>query len=443
MNQLSHHSVDVLISGAGPVGLTLACLLKSEQPSLAVTLADPKLASDAPISQADKRTIAMSAATQSVYEGLDIWRSISASVGRIETIIVSDRGHVGKTRLGKQHNQGEDLGYVVDQARLKNALRTQANKLGVRFISQSVKNVQSVAAGARIELGDQTLIQSSLLVIAEGANSPTRELLGIQQETFDYAQTAIVTTVKHEKKHLACALERFTPSGPIALLPLRSPFESALVMCSTPKSVQEVEELNETQAAEEQRELSDSSHSLMQRRGTMARDSSSESFLKALHSQVGYPYGRFTSCGERLSFPLKLTQAKEQVRHSVVLVGNAFRSLHPVAGQGYNLAIRSCVELTAAVCSLGDYACCEKPVGGLERLYLFEQRMRADNAQTVLLSHGLHRIFTDELVPALARTLGLAALDNAGGLQGPIFAGVMGRVRPRAHLSIFSRSSKG
>ena len=417
---------DVLISGAGPVGLTFACLLKSQQPSLSVYIVDPQLdTSIAKNFSADQRTIAMSLATQEVYEGLGCWKALVNTIGKIERIFISDAGHAGKAVLDKADNNGRDLGYVVDQFILKQTLLKRAKQLDVKVLACAVAGVQPHPTGVWVETGDHQKVDAALLVVAEGANSPTRERLGITVKTTDYRQHALVTRVQHEYAHKQEAYERFTAGGPIALLPLRHKRESALVLCSNLNTKPETASRSEINTF------------------TSLDTMPEQHFLRVLHENLGYPHGAFTGCSERLVFPLTLVQANEQVRRSVVLIGNAYRSLHPVAGQGYNLSIRQCVELTAALCSQGNYyRFHNEPIGSIARLEAFVESIDSDQRQTVTFSHGLHQVFANDFLPlALARTLGLSSFAGSGALKAPLFSQLMGRSRPRRALSIFHRAA--
>lgn len=395
---------DVLISGGGPVGLTLACLLKKECPHIEVAVFDPLLLTSA---KSDKRTIAMSSATQWVYQQIGIWEQLARRSGRLDTVLISDQGHAGKTRLTKADNKGEPLGYVVDQAELKNALQSELKSLNVILESRAIDCCKVTASGV-VVTSEKGNIQADLLVVAEGASSPTRNQLGISHTVHDYDQRAFVARVDHEKPHAHLALERFTRRGPGALLPLANPKQSAVVVCLD-KEGQSNFNANDRSA-----------------------------FLAYLDQLFGFVHGRFTASDEPLSFPLQLTQAEEQVRRGIVLVGNAWRSLHPVAGQGYNLAIRTCLELCSALASNGAYhAYSDARLGDLARLEHFAEKVASDQSLTTTFSHGLDSLFRQKgVTSALARTMGLNLMDSLGPLREPVFAQVMGRGRALPELRL-------
>ena len=248
-----------------------------------------------------------------------------------------------------------------------------------------VVDVQTHAGGVRLSLdGDAGgTLDAALLVVADGADSGLRERLGVSVQEKPYGQHALVANVATAQPHKGCAYERFTGDGPVALLPLLgvegAPYRAALVWTLDPG------EAARLQAAPP------------------------DDFLAALQERFGYRLGRFTAVGDRHSYPLALVQAAEQVRRAVVVMGNAAHALHPVAGQGFNLALRDVAELARVLAGAGEAG--ESP-GELPVLQRYERRQRADQQRTIEVSDRLPSLFMQsDPVLGLARDLALSGLD--------------------------------
>tara|TARA_B110001452_G_scaffold118297_1_gene98132 strand:- start:5871 stop:6686 length:816 start_codon:yes stop_codon:yes gene_type:complete len=228
----------------------------------------------------------------------------------------------------------------------------------------------------------QQLIRSDLLIIADGSNSKTAQKLGIYSQCSSYRQTAIIANIQLEKKHQGTAYERFTDQGPMALLPLsdyQGQHRSALVWVQSEDAVEQL---------------------------VMAED---DAFLATLQQRFGHRLGRFQQVGKRVTYPLSLTLATEQVRRNVVVVGNAAHSLHPVAGQGFNLSLR---DVSALAARLNQAREIQKDIGSLEVLENYYQQQLVDQRNTLMFSDSLTKFFTGtSRVSAAGRNSGLLALD--------------------------------
>jgi len=220
-----------------------------------------------------------------------------------------------------------------------------------------------------------------LVVLADGANSDLGKRLGIRHRIEDYGQQAIIANVETDSAHRGVAYERFTEKGPIALLPLGFTSQSRLsaLVWTRPKH-----------AAEDLMNLSD------------------EAFCRQLQAEFGHRGGRFCRVSRRFSYPLQLAVATEQVRSGLVLMGNAAHFLHPVAGQGFNLALRDCQHLVETLNGADN-------PGDLRVLQIYLAGQQQDQTATIGLSHNLVKLFsTDALPSALLRSLGLIGLDAIG-----------------------------
>jgi ubiquinone biosynthesis UbiH/UbiF/VisC/COQ6 family hydroxylase len=241
---------------------------------------------------------------------------------------------------------------------------------------------QGVAVCIEQEGASQQLT-SQLLVVADGANSTIRQKLGIRAHKQDYEQTAIIANVSFSDAHNNTAYERFTDWGPMALLPLTD------------------DEQGQARAA--------LVWTMSEEQATHWCDVPEEEFLEQLQQRFGHRQGQFIRVGERHRYPLNLIEAAEQVRTSVVVMGNAAHSLHPVAGQGFNLALRDCARLTEvliAALSRGE------AINQLSLLKHYAERQRRDQFQTIRFSDQLTKLFTRyQSAFSVVRNLGVSGLD--------------------------------
>jgi 2-octaprenyl-6-methoxyphenol hydroxylase len=394
-------SRDIVIAGGGMVGVSLALQLGAVLPEDTSIL----LVESFPFPQAldgdkpeyhpsfDARSTALSYSSRLIYEKIQVWEDLQQWLCAIDSIHVSSRGRFGSTLLHARDHGWPALGYVVENAWLGNALIQALYRQGRVEVRSPAKVVGAVAAGTGVSLqlegeGDTT-IDAGLLLVADGANSGLREQLGVAVEEKPYRQHALVANIASAESHRGCAYERFTDEGPVALLPLLAApggeHRSALVWTLPPDQAKHL------QACPEQ------------------------AFLATLQERFGYRLGRLLQVGERHCYPLALVQSSEQVRQGVVVMGNAAHALHPVAGQGYNLALRDVAELGAAL-AVGMAA--GLPPGDLTTLQGYQHRQLPDQERTINFSDRVPALFmhADPLL-GLGRDLALAGLDMMPGLK--------------------------
>ena len=380
---------DITVVGGGMVGASLALLLSSLNRGwrIQVIEAFPITAASADDLQPsfDARSTALSHSSREIFEILGLWPALSTRLADIREVHVSDRGHIGSARLYAEEQNLPALGYVVENQWLGSVLMEalqNANNVDV-IAPEKVTKVSPVQGGMKLSLSQDRDITTKLLVIADGAQSDTRELLGIEATTKDYGQVALVANISLSKDHNGIAYERFTDSGPMAMLPLQpveGEYRSALVWTLPPERAAEMVGAPKAE------------------------------FLAALQDRFGHRLGQFQRVGSRHSYPIRLITSNEQVRSNAVVVGNAAHSLHPVAGQGFNLALRD-VAVLANELALADSA--GSTLGELSVLQNYLKQQQADQKQTILLSDLLPKIFAIGASPvALARNLGLLALDT-------------------------------
>ena len=386
----ANSNYDIVIVGGGMVGISLALLLRAQRPwKILVVEAQELAVSDSPVSGAysssfDARSTALSWSSRNIYQSIAVWPQLKRHLAAIAQIHVSDRGHAGLTRIDAADANVDALGYVVENQWLGSVLLNQLAETDIQLLgSAGVETIVPLAAGMRlgVQQSDQDLqtIDAKLVVIADGAGSSTSKKLGIQSQSSTYGQTGIIANISLEKPHGGVAYERFTDQGPMALLPLtdfKGRPRSALVW---------------TQPSEMAESL-------------MAADE--QSFLEQLQTRFGYRLGRFKQLGERVAYPLVLTTATEQVRRHLVVMGNAAHSLHPVAGQGFNLSLRDAATLANSLAQAGE------ALGDLAVLQQYQQQQAADQRNTVLFSDSLPKLFgLSSSVIALGRNSGLLAMD--------------------------------
>ncbi|MCV6605503.1 MAG: 2-octaprenyl-6-methoxyphenyl hydroxylase [Porticoccaceae bacterium] len=391
-NQL--HKYDIAIAGAGMVGATLALLLRRANPDWRILVVEPhpRKSSGDYSPSFDDRSTALSWRTREVLEQLGLWQQLQQRAAAIEHIQVSDRGHIAATGLSAREQGMAAYGYVVENRWLGQVLQQQLANSGITMAApDTIERVVITADGAELSLGNSdTPITCQLLAIADGARSATRDLLGIGVDVEDYGQMGLIANIALQQPHNGIACERFTASGPMALLPLVDSTDgqhrSALVWTLPPDKAEHLVHCD------------------------------SSEFLAALQQHFGYRQGHLLAVGERQLYPLKLTKSREQVRRHVAVVGNAAHSLHPVAGQGFNLALRDIEELTATLAQGAEQG---KAPGDLELLQAYQGRRNSDQQRTVAASHWLPKVFAiDNPAAALARGAGLFAMDMVPSLRG-------------------------
>ncbi|MFL6621405.1 MAG: 2-octaprenyl-6-methoxyphenyl hydroxylase [Sulfurifustis sp.] len=373
---------DVLIVGGGPAGASLACALRDAPLTVGVVEAAPFSLSTPP--SYDDRTLALAYGSRRIFEGIGAWEGIvRRGATPIKRIHVSDRGRFGVARLDSADAGLDALGYVVTfrtlGVSLYEVMQSQSN---VTVIAPAkVGAVTLVDAGARVQVqteAGERVLNARVVVAADGTASPVREALGIVAERIVYGQTAIICSVTTERVPDGTAYERFTESGPMALLPVDAE-RSALVWTVSTEQVDSVLGLDDI------------------------------AFRAELERRFGERLGRFVRVGRRQAFPLALLRAREDVRARFALIGNAAHTLHPVAGQGFNLGLRDVAALAEV---LADSAAAGEDPGSLECLRRYAAWRADDNRVTSAFTHSLVRIFANDYAPlAWGRSLGLVAVD--------------------------------
>ncbi|MGB0458999.1 MAG: 2-octaprenyl-6-methoxyphenyl hydroxylase [Porticoccaceae bacterium] len=384
----TNHQFDITIVGGGMVGLSLALLLAAQDRWKVLVLESKAInAEGVPQYSAsfDARSTALSWSSRCIFQKMGIWRKISQHAQDILSIHVSDRGHFGMTRLEAEEAGVDALGYVVENSWLGAVLMQQVSEANICLKGDAAVNaITPKADSMQLEIdieGQHQQIDSKLLVVADGADSACAKMLGINQHSKAYNHSAIIANISLDQAHNKVAYERFTDQGPMALLPLKdfnNSHRCALVWTQPTDQVQQL----------------------------MAVDDSA--FLEALQARFGHRLGLFKQVGERVSYPLALTTSEEQVRRRLVVVGNAAHSLHPVAGQGFNLSLRDIECLAQCLKDQPQIT----DVGALEPLLGYQKQRDSDQRNTLMFTDNLSKLFglTSPSI-ALGRNSGLLMMD--------------------------------
>ena len=405
---------DVAIVGGGMVGASLALALAQAplaQP-LRIGLFEAFTLPQHPEAELppsyDARATALAYGSRQLLEGLGVWGELAPWAAPIARIEVSDRGHFGATRLSARREGVPALGYVVENRRLGQALlaRIATHARITLHCPAAVTAAQTCPGGMQLRYGDAGdqlhTAQAGLLVVADGGRSPLCQQLQLDQLERSYAQVALIANLTLDRPHYGVAYERFTAEGPMALLPLGADADGAAraaLVWSVP--------LEEADAA--------------------LRWSDAE-FLRRLQQRFGYRAGCFLRVGERHNYPLKLARVREQSRRGLVVLGNAAHTLHPIAGQGFNLALRGALALADRLLSQRQQG---GDLGDPALLAAFVEAQRWDQDQTIGFSDGVTRLFSNNQPLAMvARNLGLLGLDLLPPLKHAFARSAMGLDQP-------------
>ena len=358
-------TLDVAIVGAGPVGAALAALCAAPGVSIAVFEARPGPSKE-------HRILALSHASRALLEEVGAWPAEHATA--IASIHISQKGGPGRTLLEASEQGLPALGYTVTYAALEEALTRRLGDAGIPVhYGESCERIELTGEAARLRFASGRESEARLLVLADdGANAG--KIPGIAFTEKDYAQHAVIGSVRTDRPHGQRAYERFTPQGPVALLPVEQRY--AFVFTASPDEAKRL----------------------------LAADD--EQFLAELQSHFGDRAGRFVSVSGRASFPLRLRAVNVPVAMRTAIVGNAAQALHPIAGQGLNLGLRDAAALAAAV------AASPASAGSPAMLEAYRQSRARDATRGIAFTDFLATIFADgRRLPTWGRGLALAALD--------------------------------
>ncbi|ENX34975.1 2-polyprenyl-6-methoxyphenol 4-hydroxylase [Acinetobacter colistiniresistens] len=387
----------VIIVGGGMVGLSLALMLAKS--NIAVKLLEavkyPNFDDEnvAPYhSSFDARNTALSRRSVQIYQKLGLWGALQQHATPILQVHITEQGSFGKARLVAEQEKVESFGQVIENAWLGRVLLTQVRQqplielidgVQVTSLTQDADQVQIEAMrnGEYIHS-----LKSKLVIAADGRDSFCRQAIGVGVDEHDYDQVAIVTTVQTSKPHQHVGFERFSALGPLALLPLPGEYRRSVVW--PVKKGTEAEWLGEE---------------------------NDQHFLDALQETYGDRAGKFEKTGKRFSYPLAQVLAHKQAVGRVVLMGNAAHTIHPVAGQGFNLCLR---DADVLVRFLMEQLAKSDDIGAPENLLAYEQSRLKDQQRVIKFCDSVVRGFSNQNpILKLLRNTGLIAFDVIPGVK--------------------------
>ena len=391
---------EVIIVGGGMVGLSLALMLAKAKIAVklleAIQYPNYEDADLAPYhSSFDARNSALSRRSVQIYQELGLWDVLQQHATPILHVHITEQGSFGKARLLAEQEKVENFGQVIENAWLGRVLLTQVRQ---QPLIELIDGVQVTALTqdqdyAYIEAlrGQQPIsLQAKLLIAADGRDSFCRQALGIGVDEHDYDQVAIVTTVQTSKPHQQVGFERFSPLGPLALLPLPGEYRRSVVWPVKKGTEQE-----------------------------WLGDDNDQHFLAALQQAYGDRAGKFQKTGKRFSYPLSQVLAEKQASGRVVLMGNAAHTIHPVAGQGFNLCMRDAYVL---VRSLTEQLAKSSDIGEPRMLLAYEAARLTDQQRVIKFCDSVVRGFSNQNpILKLIRNTGLLAFDVVPGIK-PLIA---------------------
>ncbi|MGL4860373.1 MAG: 2-octaprenyl-6-methoxyphenyl hydroxylase [Enterobacteriaceae bacterium] len=392
----------VIIVGGGMTGATLALVLHTlTQGRLTIDLIESYPPNHEAHPGFDARVIALAQGTCQQLQALGLWPQFADHAEAIRTIHVSDQGHAGAVTLTAQEYQLTALGQVVAlQPAGQNLFHRLRSTPGITVhcparVEEVHRSTQQVSV--LLDSGDR--IEGELLIAADGSHSSVARDCHCCWHQHDYQQVAVITNVETAEPHRGRAFERFTPQGPLALLPMATPLSdrySTVVWC----------------------------HPLAQQAQVAAWDEAE--FCQRLQKEFGWRLGRIERCAQRHFYPLTLQIAEQHISHRLALVGNAAQTLHPVAGQGFNLALRDVLTLAE---TLEQAVRAGEDPGSYSVLAQYQRRRQPDQQATVAMTEGLLHLFANRHFPLVAaRNAGLMLLDSVPGLRNKLIHRTLGWV---------------
>jgi len=409
-NVQSDNHYDIVIAGGGMVGSSLALALAPLD--LRVAIVEPVARTAAAQPSFDDRSTALSRSTQRMFEAMGLWHEIVAAATPITSIHVSDKGRFGFSHIDAEEQGVEALGYVVINRVLGGVLQSALKNIdGLEFLCPArivATNSGPDKMTVTVEDGDGESgdISCDLLVAADGTNSTVRDMLGITAKQVAYGQRAVIGNLLTEKSLGNCAYERFTASGPLALLPVTDD-RAGFVWTVAEEDADRVLGLGD------------------------------QAFLAEMQQLFGYRLGSFSTVGKRAAYPLVLSKALRLTAQRAVLVGNAAHGLHPVAAQGFNLGLRDVAALCDCIADTLQESDDAMDIGSAELLERYAKWRRRDQKKLVGFTDSIVHLFNSSSPPIrLFRDIGMVGFDLIPGVRSLFAKHTMGLA---GHLPRLSR----
>lgn len=382
---------DVIIVGGAMAGASLALALSSQTSGkMRIAVLEKQTQNQHAQQGFDARCIALSEGSCRLFDRIrfpqqSLWQKIQPVATPIKQIHVSDKGHSGIVEFTAEEFRLSQLGCVVELEQIGQILLEQIQSAeNINYLCPvEIERIERGVEKVKITLKNDRTLTAQLVIGADGGTSVLASAVGISQEILkDYAQTAIISTIQAQQPHQNRAFERFTPEGPLALLPL-SQNRLSLVWC--------VKNAEPFLNADEQQ------------------------FLNKLQQCFGWRLGKLQACGKRVAYPLKLQRATQHCQSRIALIGNAAQTLHPIAGQGFNLGIRDVMNLAGI---LSEAYGNKQDLGGYKLLSAYETQRMQDQHNIIGFTDNLVSLFANNLLPLqIGRTLGLTALSASALLR--------------------------
>lgn len=388
---------DLTIIGGGLVGATLALSLRDSGLRIALVEAVDRQSAAQP--SYDDRTLVLNRVSCAWLHDANLWSAVADAATAIERIHVSAKGRFGQTQLRASQHGINEFGFVVQARRLGMAMIPAVAAMSecTMFCPAELAHLTVHDGHAEVHLhcgadsAQQQRFTTRMVVGADGAQSKVRHIMGLPAHEYDYQQTAVISNVSADQDHQHCAYERFTDTGPLALLP-HGPGRMGLVWSVAREAAAQLLELNDAE------------------------------FLAGLQQRYGYRLGHFKRVGQRTAYPLKLVHVREPVAPRSVLIGNAAHTIHPISAQGFNLGLRDAVALAQAL-----RECAQEDIGSATMLRAYQSTRDEDQLETIRYTDGLVRLYRHP--SALFRFFGSAALlahQYVPAMQRRLVTGAMG-----------------
>lgn len=382
---MKNSNPDIIIVGAGLVGMTMACSVAAKGFEVCVIeFADlDKIRAKA----SDGRTCAVSYGSSQIFDKIGIWEDLQKHGGKINDIRIVD----GESPLFLHYDHkiiGDNpMGHIIENYHIREALFNKAKTLDNLQIIAPAKytNIEFSQTGVSVELEDGRNIKAQLLIAADGRNSRVRELCNIKSTSWPYKQTGIVCTAWHEKNHNNTAIEKFLPAGPFAILPMKGGHHSSIVWTEPDNLAKLFMQMDEAE------------------------------FLEHFQSRFGDFLGELKITSPRFSYPLSFNLAHTYTSQRMALIGDAAHGMHPIAGQGFNLGIRDVPVLTKLITDAKNTGL---DIGKPSILQSYEELRKFDNVSLLSVTDSLNRLFSNNnFALKHARRIGISAINKAPKLK--------------------------